>query len=80
MLINDLIHIGRERDGIGAKETEDGEMHSWAFALTQHPQIKKKDPKEKGKPGWKGILNVCQAVLTNWAWDEGEAMVEEGAQ
>lgn len=47
MLINDLIHIGRERDGIGAKETEDGDMHSWAFALIQHPQIKKKTRKRK---------------------------------
>lgn len=50
------------------------------FCTNPAPPNKKKDPKEKGKPGWKGILNVCQAVLTNWAWDEGEAMVEEGAQ
>lgn len=47
MLINDLIHIGRERDGIGAKETEDGKVHSWAFALTQHPQIKKRPERER---------------------------------
>lgn len=47
MLINNLIHIGRERDGTGAKETEDGDMHSWAFALIQHPQIKKRPERER---------------------------------
>lgn len=41
---------------------------------------KSKDRKEKGKPGWKGVLEVCQAVLTSWAWGEGEAVVEEDTQ